>query len=521
MSYKKKVLNFTLFSGLSVYLESFVGLLLSVLVARSLGAEGYGRYSVLLLVASIGVAFANGGLKTAVIKFLAEARGKGQPGVALSVFRYVLKIQLFFIPATLIFLVVGVYLYFDRGSGGYSGFVIGLIVLATIPKSLQMFYVSVAKGMEAFKAIFLINAVVTPVNLVAVVTVVLTGGGLTGFVLAYAFVSFVYFLASWYWVRNEMRGLPAQPEPMPESFRRRLNRFAFLSTMNHVLLFVVGREIEVLFLNGFGLTEEAGLYKVAFSLAETAIILVPGIFGAVLLPVMARSLGQSVDVQAHRFRESARFMIMLAAPIIVFGIVFAHEIIGILYGAQYQRAALVLQVLLAFFGFTMLNQVCASILLSHDRQGTVMKVVMFTASLNIILDFLLIKHFGLAGAVLAAVMAKLAHALIYQYLVGRLLQTRLAYMGFAHTYFLAFVAVLPVWLVHHWYPGLAVLAPGVLVFFAIYVFLLLLRFKITYPELEIFRSALSRYPIVKGVFDSGLFRWIDHRYSRRFGGSPA
>ena len=521
MSYKKKVLNFTLFSGLSTYLESFVGLLLSVFIARSLGAENFGRYSVLLLIASIGVAFANGGLKTAVIKFLAEARGKDQAGVALSVFRYVLKIQMMFIPATLIFMVVGVYLYFDFGKDTYSGLVIGLVVLAVIPKSLQMFYVSVAKGMEAFKAIFLINAVVTPINLLAVLIAALLDGGLTGFVSAYAFVSIVYFAASRYWVKREMEGLAHKPEPMPEEFRRRLNRFALLSTMNHVLLFIVGREIEVLFLNAFGMTEEAGLYKVGFNLAETAIILVPGIFGAVLLPVMAKSLGQSVDVQAHRFRESARFMIMLAAPIIVFGIVFADVIIEILYGPEFRRAAVVLRVLLAFFGFTMLNQVCASILLSHDRQGTVMKVVMITASVNIVLDFLLIKYFGLGGAVAAAVLAKLSHALIYQYLVSGILRTQLTYGGFVHTYFLALVAILPVWLVHRLLPGAPVLLAGIPVFFATYVILLLLQFKITYPELAIFRDALEHYPLMRRFFDSGFFRWIDRRYTQRFGGEMA
>ncbi len=514
MSYKKKVLNFTLFSGLSTYLESFVGLVLSVLIARQLGAEDFGRYSVLLMIASIGVALANGGTKTTVIKFMAEARGKGECGVARSALRHVLKVQLLFIPATLVFLFAGVSVYFSATGELVERFLAGLVVLAIAPKALQLFYVSVAKGMESFKNIFLINALVTPINFLMVVVIVIAGGGLEAFVIAYVVISCVYFLASWYWVQRDIRREQCAPAAMPQEFRQRLNRFLLLSTLNHVLIFVVGREIEILFLSGFGYVAEAGFYKVAFTLAETAITLVPGIFGSVLLPVMAKSLGQSADVQARRFRESGRFMMILAAPIVIFGVVFARPLIGFLYSAEYSPSVSALQILLLFFGFTMLNQLCASVLLSHDRQGTVMKVVLVTATMNVVLDYLLIRHYALPGAVAATVITKLSHAVIYQLLVSRILDTRLDYGDYVHTYFLALIAALPVWVIYEMIPRVYVLIPGALVFFALYIVLLLISFKVTRLELEIIRSALSRYVWMNRFFQSRFYAWLDQRYLR-------
>ena len=65
----------TLYSGLGLYAEYAATLVVSIVVARRLGPDDYGIYTLLMWVVAVGVAIANNGLITGVMKFIGESRG--------------------------------------------------------------------------------------------------------------------------------------------------------------------------------------------------------------------------------------------------------------------------------------------------------------------------------------------------------------------------------------------------------------------------------------------------------------
>ena len=60
------------YSAVYIYVEFFIGLLASILIARSLGPDSYGTYSYLIKVAAIIIVFINGGIATGALRFIAE-----------------------------------------------------------------------------------------------------------------------------------------------------------------------------------------------------------------------------------------------------------------------------------------------------------------------------------------------------------------------------------------------------------------------------------------------------------------
>ncbi len=497
MSNKRVVVNSTIFSGLSIYVESFIGLIISMLVARHLGPEDLGNYSLLLWFASLGIVIANGGLNSAIIKFVAEARGKGEIGVSKGILGYLFKLQMIFLPIALLITALAGYFLLGRVFDEQRTLLIFAVVLAIAPKAMQLFNISVAKGYESFKSIFYVNIIATPINLLIVVGIILLDGGLREFVWSYLFISIIYFIASYYWASKLIIEDSEDKLPVPEEYKLRINGFVKIAVINAAIFFVVSRELEIVFLKWLSDAADVGYYSIAFRLSEMVVVLVPGIFSAVLLPLMARSLAEGPDILKHRYRESARFLMILAAPVFVFCTLFAEEIIITMYGDQYYPAVFPFRVLLIVFGFTILNSVTTSILLSLDRQVILLKILLFTAIINIFLDYYLIKEYGINGAVSASVIAKLIFSISCQFYIYKLIKTKLPYADYLQIYIVSIALLMPLFFIHQIIGSLLILGIGGVVYFISYVYILIVLSKIKEDEVEILITYLQKLPILK------------------------
>lgn len=192
-----------------------------------------------------------------------------------------------------------------------------------------------------------------------------------------------------------------------------------ISAFTVTVTYVTASDVEVLLLNTLATSTDTGLFKVAHLLASGTAALVPGVFGVVLLPMMANALSQGKAVAERRFVGSTNYLAMLAAPLVAFGVVFAGPAIALLYGPAYAGAALALAVLVGAHGLAAVSSSASSLLISADRQHSVLALVASCGALKIGLDIVLINRYGLAGAVTAAVIAALVTAVAMFVLVIR------------------------------------------------------------------------------------------------------
>lgn len=424
MSIRASTLRNALFSSVGIYTEYALGMLTSIIIARHLGPEGYGTYSVVVWMVALGIATTNSGTASAAIKFVAEMRGREDTGSIAPLLDYLRRAQRLFL---LVVVLLGAGALLIGGArvapGLHQGGLLAFLCIAVALRSSYMFNIGVAKGFEDFRAIALVALVAAPVNLALVVLAWWLDSGVGWLLTVFVASSVVFYLVSRRQVRRLVPAAPAGAS-LPAPLVGRIRRHMWLTALTVTVGFVAASEVEVLFLHLYAGAASAGQFKVAFQLAVGAISLVPGVFGALLLPMMANALGQGAHVAGHRFVASTSYLVLLAAPLVAFGAAFSGVLIHLLYGAAYDASVLVFTWCLVAAAVTMVTQGGSALLISADRQGSVLLLVLACGAMKLGLDFLLVVRWGLGGAVVAYVAVSAAGAVAIMALAIRVTGVR-------------------------------------------------------------------------------------------------
>ena len=407
MNSRSSAIRNTLFSSVGIYTEYVLGMLTSILIARHLGPRDFGGYSLIIWLVSVGVTMTNAGTANAVIKFVAELRGGEQEELIQPLLRYLRHTQRMCLALVL---AVAALLSFFAGNRLAPGFdhlmLFGLLVATVSLRAPYMFNISLAKGFENFSATAIVALVAAPLNLAMVVAAWLMHASASGFLGVFVVSSAVFYLVS----HRQIKGLvppSAAGVQLPLELRRRIVRHMRFVAITITVGFVAASDVEVLFLNLFASPAAAGQFKVAFQLATGAALLLPGVLGALLLPMMANAVSRGMSLAGRRFVAATSYLTLLAAPLVAFGGVFAGSVIGFLYGVPYAAAAPVFAICLFGSALATVSQGGSSLLISADQQRNILILVVVNGAIKFALDFVLTIHYGLAGAVAACTIANI------------------------------------------------------------------------------------------------------------------
>jgi O-antigen/teichoic acid export membrane protein len=405
MTVRAQALRNTMFSSIGIYTEYFLGMLTSIFIARQLGPDDFGAYSAIIWLVAMGVAITNAGTASAVIKFIAELRGGGREELIAPTIRYLRRAQRWFLLAVVVAVAVLLLLSGQHIATGFDHlWIFGFLAAAIALRSQYMFNVGIAKGFENFRATAIVASVATPLNLGLVLLAWALDAEVEALLVVFLVSGVVFYVMSY---RQVVHPIPAAPTDvvLPDVLLRRVRRHMRLVAVTVTIGFFAASEMEVFFLNAFGDSHGAGHFKVAYLLASGAAMLVPGVIGAMLLPMMANALSQGRDIAGRRFVASTTYLALLAAPLVAFGAVFCGPIIAFMYGAEYAPAAPVFAACLAACALATVSQSGSSLLISADRQITILILVVLCGVIKVVLDVVLIRGWGLGGATIAYVAA--------------------------------------------------------------------------------------------------------------------
>lgn len=419
MSTRSATLRNTLFSSVGMYTEYLLGMLTSIFIARHLSPDGFGVYSMVIWLVAMGVATTNSGTASSAIKFVAELRGAGRDDSIPALLAYLRRAQRLFLVlvlgvGTVVFAVAGEHL----APGMNHWMLLAFLMVAVALRAGYMFNIGVAKGFEDFRATAIISVVSTPLNLAMVIAAWQFGATVEWLLVVFVISSVVFYGVSKRMIAPLVPAV-AGATALSADMRTRIRRHMWLTALIVSVGFVAASEVEVLFLNLYGDPHGAGQFKVAYQLAVGAVALVPGVFSALLLPMMANALGQGRAVAGRRFVASTGYLALLAAPLVAFGVVFGTAAVHALYGEEYLQAAPVFAACLLGVSITALTAGGSSLLISADRQQSVLAVMVGCGLLKVLLDAVLIRQFGLAGATVAYVATALVCAVAFMILAIR------------------------------------------------------------------------------------------------------
>lgn len=514
---KTSALRNTFYSSVAMYTEFVLGMVTSIVIARHLGPEVYGSYSAAIWLVGLGIALTNSGTASAAIRFIAELRGKGQgqrSGPLLTRLQALQRKYLLIVLSTLALVIALagrhiVPMYDHR-------WLYGFLVVAIALRSSYMFRIGVAKGHEDFRSVALIALVAAPLNLLFVLLIIVLDKPESWLLLAFLVSSVVFFMLSRRRTRAYMHD---GDEALDAATELRVRRQVAFSTLIVSLGFLAASEVEVSLLNAFDLSHDAGQFKVAHQLATGAASLVPGVFGALMLPMMARALSEGANVAGQRFASSTTYLLLLAAPLAAFGCVLGPSLVQVLYGAQYAASSHWFPLLLASTCLLASTAAGSSLLISADRQNVVLAVLVACAGFKLLMGSALIHHFALAGAVTSFALTSVANAASTMYMAGKVTHGRLQWGRMARVLLAAGIAALTAWPLAAWLAPMPAVLLGGTVFALAYAGGTLALQCWQADDLDVMRGLVARLPTGGAAMGGRAIDWAHARAARDKGGA--
>lgn len=163
--------------------------------------------------------------------------------------------------------------------------------------------------------------------------------------------------------------------------------------------------IDILLLGHFLSAEDVGIYSAASPTSRLVMAFSTALY-AVMLPSVSQTVAEKDGVQLRGYIKYAyKLSFVILLPLTVLSILLSESIITVLFGMRYVAAAAPFEILVvgtAFLGIFTLN---SSIFQGAGRPDVPMKILISTAVLDAILNWVLIPQFEIIGAAFASTLS--------------------------------------------------------------------------------------------------------------------
>lgn len=396
----KDIIATVLTRGISLF-----GLLIvSILLARYLGAEGRGTVTVIYMVPTLMLTFSDLGIRQATAYFV---------GQKVYDFNDIVKTSYLLWGMTSIaslVIIAGYYgmFYYDK----YS-LPLLLIALVSVPFSLFWKYTTgIFQGRDKISTINYLELLNIILNLAAVIgLVVLLRMGVLGAMLVYPLLAAVIAVQAYRIARKLGPVRMGYVKGLPWQFLKKGMVYAialFILQLNY--------RINILMLEQFSDVKSVGIFTVGTTLAELVWQL-PAAAGMVLFAKSANSRTQEEAI--NRAAQLLRVMLPIALAACMFLALFAPFMVTFLYGSEFANAADVIRLLLpgifVMFFFKVLNADLAG----RGKPLFALATYLLPLVLNVILNYYLIPLYNINGTAIASSISYTIGAVLFLLVYAR------------------------------------------------------------------------------------------------------
>ncbi len=464
--------------NLVYYLLNF---LFTVLVARLVGAEAFGLYTLGVTTVTLLSRISVMGMDRGAIRYVSIKRQAGEGGAIRQV---ILTAIAFGLGASITAaLVLGFFPEFFLRLFHWDDktYLLTLFpIFALALPAMVMVSIGVA-GTQAFRTMryraLISNTLIPLTKLLGAAALFITLGAtaLTP-TLAFALAQIIgSVLALYFLFRLARHYTGAMKKTAREpGLTRELLKYSFPLLLSSVLVYLNGRT-EIMVLGIYNQAGASGIYNAAMRFATLPLMVLTA-FNAIFMPVIAdlhhRGEMQRLDAL---FKLVTRWVIMAAMPILLALFLYAEAFIGF-FGQDFATGVAVLRILSLS---TLINFSTGSVGVMLLMTGY-SNLALFNAFLTLLaalaLDFLLIPNYGITGAALAGMLSLILVNLVNLGEVRYLLRIQPYDRRTLRPFLAALPAGLAGWLLTRWMPvtGLMTLAVAALIVGGVYLAALML-----------------------------------------------
>jgi O-antigen/teichoic acid export membrane protein len=388
MSQHRSILKNTLALSVPNLVNPLISFVLVMAIARNMGAEGLGEYSLVQSYLSLFGTFASLGLTTLIVR---------------EVSRRPEEIHLFLVNAILFGLIsslvsmgaMDAIVTLLRYDGDVT--VACLVASVSIMASTAISYLEgLIRSVEKSEYIALTYLLETAVKVAACLALLWWGYGVVTIFVVFVGTRFLAALVMFSSYINVV-GRPY--------FRFRGDIWRLLArealTFASIAIFSsIHLGIDQIILSKLKTVEAVGIFSAADRLVQICKSL-PLAFAAALLPFLTRAYTSGSENLRSLSLSCLRYLFLTTLPVVVGTVVLAEEIITLVYGQKFAGAASVLKVQICTLIPVSVVYILAEVLIVTDHQRIDLALNVVAASVNVALCFLLIPPLAEWGAALA------------------------------------------------------------------------------------------------------------------------
>ncbi len=387
----------TLWLGGSSAFNGLIGAVIAAILARSLGVEEYGIYTLIISLLVLLTDVADLGVSSSIIRFGSESLAEGNrqklKAVIAIVLRWKLIIGAIVVTGSLLFLdqIVGIVFQHvdDRIASYFRLSLIGVGVgiaagmFAPVYQSFKQFrtyaFIFSSRALAKLAMIALLVFVFVPVSVPALIWIEIASIFLF-LVLLYSFSPFREFS---YGTKDK------ELEKKMFSFNKWISLYQAIA--------LVGARLDLAFVGGLSDAYELGLYGAA-SKVSGLILVGASSYMTVLLPEMSSAL--TPESLKRKQRNSVVVVGLISAGLVMVALA-ADVIVHVFFGEAFAAAASVLRILCAGIFFTVLAYPVNASLFAMNKTAAypVMSVISLAAFVGA--NIILVPRFGAEGAAMA------------------------------------------------------------------------------------------------------------------------
>jgi O-antigen/teichoic acid export membrane protein len=383
------------FMGLEVVITLVVTLLTSVFIARVIGPTRLGYFNLVMWLTSIACSLGSLGIPLTTFKYMAEFLGGGQTELARAVFFYNLRMLSAIGTVAMAVSMAAVFTFVDPQYRLCSA----LLVLSMLP-SMVTFVPSQANTAAENSELNTRGAMAgAVVYIVAVGASLLLGWNLVGISAGILLSRIVELIVKIVPVFRSMASVPRVP--LPEDLRKRMITFSGLTTALLLVQTVVWDRSDVIFLKLLQSDiRQLAFFSVCFSIADR-LVLPAQAFASALSATQMSEYGRDKTSLYRITSDSFAYLLMGGLPVMIGVACIGGPFIRVVYGPQYLPAIPVFIVVALLSIPKAVLTPAQTLLYSAEDLGFVLKWGALASLTNILLDFVLIPHYGATGAAFA------------------------------------------------------------------------------------------------------------------------
>jgi len=451
------------------------GLITGIILARYLGPDNYGKYSFAISFCYIFMVLSDFGLNDLYVRNIAADRS-----LAPKYFGASFVIKSFMASVSI------VALYFSLNFLGYSS----ELILYTMIFSIHIFFIiqlntilAIFRSYEKMEYNAYISIITGSVSLFFISFLVYLNQSLVYIISARVVISFFVFLVGVYFIRKYV---------VSPVFR--INRifiseiikksFPFLTIgLVHTLYF----KVDIIMLSKLKGDIFVGYYTPAANDLFFGLFIIPITVSAVLYPIFSRQYKDSLEKMRKSINFSIKILAVLGVPISVGTFVLATQIIQLIFGPQYDRSVVILQIMAFAISFAFIREPLGYGIASIGRERFLMWINSILLLLNIMLNAVMIPIYAHVGAALTSIMCMTLSLFFIFYVLNRQVGGLFLLKFFVKPIIASFVMGIVVYYCRELNLIITILT-GALV----YVCLILLIRTFNEEEMAILKSILSR-----------------------------